>query len=63
MKRAKIGDSIKFKAATRSHYKVAVRRVTGYYANGYTVTRYHGWSDFCVRADEVLEVLPQDKAA
>lgn len=51
-----IGDSITFKAATRSDFKRVRRKVVGIDAAGRPMVRYHGWSDFVVRWDEVQEI-------
>jgi hypothetical protein len=58
--KVKIGDIIKCKAATRHHYKVAIRRVTNVLSNGDVwVTKYHGWKDFIVHPHEILEVVKE----
>jgi hypothetical protein len=50
----KVGDRIKFKAATRSDCKVAVRKVVGLSSLGWPEVRYHGWDNFLVRPSEVI---------
>lgn len=52
-----IGDRITFRAVTRSGAAKATRTVTGVKRSGrVTVTRYHGWANFLVRADEIISV-------
>lgn len=48
-----VGDKIKFKACTRSDYRAVWRIVKGLKP---LRVRYHGWGEFQVRDDEVLEV-------
>lgn len=57
-----IGDRITFKAATRDSYKKMTRVVTGFWPDGCPTVRAHGWSDFVVRWNEILEVLPTENA-
>lgn len=57
-RKIKVGDRIKFKAATRSHFRVAVRVVTEINSYGVCVS-YHGWRGFVVRPSEILEIIPQ----
>jgi hypothetical protein len=52
-----IGDSITFKAATRSHYKLATRKVVDIDVEGRPLVRYHGWNDFVVQWPEVKAVI------
>lgn len=56
-KRLKIGRTLVFKAATRSDYKIAKRKIVGIDHFGRPMVRYHGWSDFVVAPHEILEVL------
>ncbi len=55
-KKLKIGDSITFKAATRSHFKQATRKVVGIDALGRPQVRYHGWHNFIVHWSEISSV-------
>lgn len=55
-RKIKVGDSITFKAATRSHYKQATRKVVGIDHQGRPLVRYHGWSDFIVEWSEVTAI-------
>ncbi len=52
-----IGDSITFKAATRSHSKMATRKVVGIDCLGNPLVRYHGWDKFVVLWREVKAVI------
>jgi hypothetical protein len=52
-----IGDSITFKAATRSHYKMATRKVVGVDCLGNCLVRYHGWDNFVVLWPEIQAVI------
>lgn len=53
----KVGDYIIFKAATRSGYTKARRKVNGFWGNtGMPTVGYHGWSNFAVRHHEIIEV-------
>lgn len=56
-----IGDRIRFRAATRHDYKTAERIVVGFWA-GQPKVRYHGWSDFVVQDNEIIEVIPAEKS-
>lgn len=51
----KPGDRIKFKSPTRSHYRKAIRPVTRVMADFVAVSQYHGWPDFVVRPEEIIE--------
>lgn len=51
-----VGDSITFKAATRSHYKTATRKVVGVDHEGRPLVRYHGWSNFIVQWPEISAI-------
>ena len=51
----KIGDRIKFKAATRWNCGAVWRVVNGFWGDQPTV-RYGGWSNFAVRLDEIVEM-------
>jgi hypothetical protein len=51
----KVGDYVTFKAATRTHYRKATRKVVGLSESGPRVG-YHGWPDFIVRWDEIISV-------
>lgn len=59
-KKIKIGDSITFKAATRSHYKTATRKIVGIDREGRPQVRYHGWSDFVVAWHEISAITPAE---
>ena len=50
----KVGDRIEFKACTRSHYRKAIRKITGINANGRVEVRYHGWGDFQLYSREII---------
>ena len=55
----KIGDSIKFKAATRWNCGAVWRKVNGFRKIGPSLkptVRYGGWPNFTVRSDEILGV-------
>ena len=52
-----IGDSITFKAVTRSHYKIATRKVVGIDCFGNPQVRYHGWDKFLVPWRQVKAVV------
>lgn len=61
MKKIEIGDYIVFKAATRSGYTKARRKVNGFWGmTDMPTVGYHGWSNFAVRRDEIIAV---EKAA
>lgn len=51
-----IGDSITFKAPTRSHFKTATRKVVRIDPMGRPQVRYHGWDDFVVQWSEVTAI-------
>lgn len=53
-----IGDSITFRAATRSHDRRATRKVVGIDHEGRPLVRYHGWSKFIVHWREVEAIEP-----
>lgn len=55
-KRWKVGDRIKFKAATRCSYRAAWRKVKEVDSLGRPLVGYAGWDRFIVRPCEVLEV-------
>lgn len=55
-----VGDSITFKAATRSHFKTAKRKIVSIDFMGRPCVRYHGWNDFVVHWSEVTAI---EKAA
>ncbi len=60
MEAIQIGDSIKFKAATRNSCKAVWRKVNGFYGNTSMPTvRFEGWASFVVKMHEIIEV---DKA-
>ena len=50
------GDSIKFKAATRSGHHTVVRKVNGLYKDKWPTVRYLGWDKFVVHTREIIEV-------
>lgn len=54
----KIGDRVRFKVATRSYHKEAVRIVTGVWddGSGKIEVRYHGWSGFVLAPHEYKKV-------
>lgn len=53
----KIGDRIKFKAATRWSHEAVWRKVNGLFpATGAVTVRYGGWADFIVRPWEIIEI-------
>lgn len=54
--RARVGDYIVFKAATRHSYRKARRKVTGFDTLGRCLVRYAGWSDFIVHSHEIISV-------
>lgn len=57
-KRIKVGDRIKFKAATRYSHETATRKVKGFDSYGRPLVGYAGWSEFVVHPREVLDVIP-----
>ncbi|WP_292960525.1 hypothetical protein [Novosphingobium sp. UBA1939] len=59
-KKIRIGDRIKFKAATRSSYRVAVRKVNGFTPDGRPTVGYHGWSNFVVEPHEIIDRLDRE---
>lgn len=59
----KVGDRITFKAATRSHFRQATRKVTEIDHHGRPCVRYHGWSNFIVEWSEVLAVHKEESVA
>lgn len=59
-KQIRIGDRIKFKAAARSHYRVAIRKVNGFTADGRPTVAYHGWSNFIVERREIIDRLDRE---
>ncbi len=61
--RIAVGDSITFKAATRSHYKVATRKVVGVDHEGRPLVRYHGYSNFIVHWREISAVTKAERMA
>ena len=53
----KVGDRIKFKAATRNSYNAVWRQVNGFWGNTSMPTvRFEGWSNFAVKISEVIEI-------
>ena len=52
----RIGDKIKFRAATRCSDRVATRKVVALRSGGYQVA-YNGCPEFLVRPHEVLTVV------
>ncbi|MCB8882910.1 hypothetical protein ACELLULO517_21870 [Acidisoma cellulosilytica] len=56
-KQIKVGDRIKFKAATRDRYRMATRVVRGFDNQGRPLVGYAGWRDFIVHRHEIIEVL------
>lgn len=51
----KVGDEITFRSPTRSGSRKATRKITGFRDYGaVTVTKYHGWTDFAVKLDEII---------
>ena len=57
--KVKIGDKIKFKAATRWNCGAVWRKVNGFRQIGpyfRPTVRYGGWPNFTVRSEEILEV-------
>jgi hypothetical protein len=55
-KKFKVGDWLIFKAATRSSYTKARRKITGIDGWGRPLVTYHGWSGFVVQPREIIEV-------
>jgi hypothetical protein len=53
----KQGDTITFKAATRSDFKTVSRKVVGVDSFGRPMVRYHGYSHFVVLWREVSQVV------
>jgi len=51
-----VGDWLTFKAATRSDYRKARRKITGIDEMGRPMVGYAGWTDFVVRPDEIIKV-------
>jgi len=51
-----IGDVITFKAATRSHFKTATRKVVSIDPFNRPCVRYNGWSDFAVQRSEISAI-------
>ena len=59
----KIGDTIKFKSATRDGNKSVTRKVNGFWMGGDLPTViYNGWSNFAVRLNEISELNGEDFA-
>lgn len=56
-KKIRIGDRIKFKAATRWAFRAVVRKVKGFDHLGRPLVGYGGWSEFIVHPKEILEVI------
>ncbi len=56
-KQIRVGDRIKFKAATRDSYRIAIRLVRGFDNEGRPLVGYAGWRDFIVHRHEIIEVL------
>lgn len=56
-----IGDSITFKAATRSHFKTATRKIVSIDFMGRPCVRYHGWDNFVVQPREVTALTKAAK--
>jgi hypothetical protein len=56
----KIGDRIKFKAATRSGNSAAWRKVNGFWCGNpdLPTVGFNGWSNFAVERREILEIEP-----
>lgn len=52
----KVGDRLRFKAATRWNCAPVWRKVNGFDWTGRPTVRYGGWSDFTVMPGEILEV-------
>jgi hypothetical protein len=57
-----VGDSITFKAATRSDCKLATRKVVGIDEFGRPMVRYHGWSNFVVAWHEIKAIAKANGA-
>jgi|14_taG_2_1085336.scaffolds.fasta_scaffold163346_2 hypothetical protein len=51
----KIGQKITFKSATRSGYAKATRLINGSWC-GLPTVRFHGWSNFVIKEDEIIEI-------
>lgn len=52
----KIGDRIRFRAATRASDREVWRKVNGFANGGQPTVRFHGWPDFVVRWHEISDV-------
>ena len=52
-----IGDTIKFKAATRWDHKTVSRKIRGFSpGHNFPMVKYAGWDCFIVRPSEILEI-------
>lgn len=58
-----VGDEIEFKSATRSHCRKAIRKVTACQDGRVTVTKYHTWTNFAVRENEIIRVVTKAEPA
>ena len=54
----KVGDQVKFKAATRWGCKTVTRKIIAIDEIGRPLVRYGGYSDFVVRLNEIKEIIP-----
>ena len=57
-RKIKIGDQIRFKAATRGSFRTVVRKVKDFDHLGRPLVGYEGWSNFIVKPGEIKEVIP-----
>lgn len=55
-RKVKVGDRIRFRAATRWSNAAVWRKVNGFWANGMPTVRFGGWDNFVVQPGEILEV-------
>ena len=59
--RIRIGDSIEFRAATRTSDRKAIREVVDILSGGsVVVSKYHGWTGFIVRPHEIIRVIRKE---
>jgi len=58
----KVGDRIKFRAVTRSGAPAVWRKVNGFwFGTNEPTVRYHGWPNFVVKLNEILETEKKDE--
>tara|TARA_A100000164_G_C21624421_1_gene638144 strand:+ start:547 stop:735 length:189 start_codon:yes stop_codon:yes gene_type:complete len=54
--KVKIGDTITFRVVTNYGTHKATRKVTGICTSGKPLVKFHGWDDYQIRWNEIIEV-------